>query len=1070
MSPLFCPKEPRLKPFSLRTTAAALAAAVGIGTAVHAEDIDLFTAPAGGGTAPNILIVLDNSSNWNRNDQAWALGKQGESELRALYTVLSDPTLANVNLGLMMLSGGSPDGGYIRFHIRPMDLTNREALRALIGDAACPPAMNPVTGKKNCILRDFNSNAGAAGNAGNNSGEMTSAAGTRYSAALFEIFKYYGGYTEPAKANLDQAGSPVNSTHFGPEVYSARDLKFDPAAYSGNNYVSPLTPTNACGKNYVVFIGNGYPSQDLDPAILSGINGNPLVPPPIGNKSNYAANWAKYLLTTDVSPQPGKQSVNTYTIDVFNAKPDPNNQTALLKGMAKFGGGRYFEARDEESIVRALREIFVEIQSVNSVFASASLPINATNRSQNENQVFIGMFRPDPDAKPMWYGNLKEFKVALFGGDAKLADSTGKEAIAASTGFIQACSISDHTTSSGVYWDWSADSQGTCTSIANSAMSDLPDGGVVEKGGAAEVLRRGNDPTASAPFSVNRTIYTCASNCGSLVAFTTANVTAARTGAADALEHDLIIKFSRGEDVNNENLASADLNAASLTEPRPSIHGDIAHSRPLPVNYGGSRGVVVYYGSNDGAFKALEGATGKELWSFIAPEHHAKLKRLYKNTPPINYPLIINPGAQPKDYFFDGSSGLLQNIDNSKVWIFPTQRRGGRMIYAFDVTGTTPQLMWARGCPNLTNDINCTAGWTEIGQTWSAANVAYIKGVGPDTDPTPVIIMGAGYDACLDTDNATSTCTGASKGNKVYVINAETGVIIRSFNTDRSVPADVTLIDRDFNGFVDNAYVADALGSIYRIDFTNPLADPPAELPSGSWSITKVAHTSSGGRKFLFGPAALAVGNKVYLALGSGDRERPLSTNYPYTTPITNRFYSFIDTFDNVDIDLNGSMMENFTSSTDCDSVVGAGQRGWFMDLEAGRGEQTVTSSVIFGGTVFFSTNRPTPVIVPGSCGANLGEARGYAVNLLNASGVIGTGKLCGGSRSGVFTGGGIPPSPVVGVVPIVQPDGSVKPTSVLIGGINLDTGAGSPIGAQEPKVPIRQVRSRIYWYPHGDR
>jgi type IV pilus assembly protein PilY1 len=233
--------------------------------------------------------------------------------------------------------------------------------------------------------------------------------------------------------------------------------------------------------------------------------------------------------------------------------------------------------------------------------------------------------------------------------------------------------------------------------------------------------------------------------------------------------------------------------------------------------------------------------------------------------------------------------------------------------------------------------------------------------------------------------------------------------------------------------------------------------------------MSKVAETTTGNRKFLFGPAALAVGDNVYLALGSGDRERPLITNYPYTTPVMNRFYSFIDDFSGTLLDLNGSSMDNFSADTDCNSVLGTGQRGWFMDLSAGTGEQTVTSAVIFGGTVFFSTNRPTPV-VPGSCGTNLGEARGYAVNLLNASGVIGTGKLCGGDRSGVFTGGGIPPSPVVGIVPITQPDGSTKPTNVLIGGVNLDTGSGSPIGAQEPKIPIKQLRTRLYWYPHGDR
>jgi type IV pilus assembly protein PilY1 len=49
-------------------------------------------------------------------------------------------------------------------------------------------------------------------------------------------------------------------------------------------------------------------------------------------------------------------------------------------------------------------------------------------------------------------------------------------------------------------------------------------------------------------------------------------------------------------------------------------------------------------------------------------------------------------------------------------------RRGGRMIYAFDVTNPgTPSLLWKVGCPNLGNDDGCTAGMSGIGQTWSTA-------------------------------------------------------------------------------------------------------------------------------------------------------------------------------------------------------------------------------------------------------------------------------------------------------------------------------------------------------------
>jgi type IV pilus assembly protein PilY1 len=1063
-----------VKSITGKIASASLAALLCLAKPAASEDVDLFTSPPPDSSSkPNILIVLDNSANWARNDQQWPIGKQGQAELFALYTILGDNKTINtdVNMGLMMFSSGAPaDGGYVRFHVRNMTDTNRAAFRELIGTdvdpnfggAACKPGNNSLNGTPDCILANFNTPT-----------EKINSASTNYSGALMDVFHYFGGFTDPSNANTDLSPNPPNTiayNKFGMQKYAFLDTKSDPASYTGAGqsavYKPPINSdlSNSCAKNYVIFIGNGYPSQDAPASLLTGIFGDATVPPPVGNKNNLAGNWAKYLNTTDVNALLGRQNVTMYTIDVFNAKPDAF-QAQLLQTMAKFGGGRYFAAKDENAILNALKEIIVEIQSVNSVFASASLPINATNRTQNENQVFIGMFRPDPDANPRWYGNLKQYQIALFGTSAQLADANGNQAISAATGFIQNCATSFWTTDSGKYWNFSPPSAGSCTTSKTDAYSDAPDGGIVEKGGVGEMLRRGNGTgTQQPPFAVNRTMLTCASTpCAGLVAFNTTNVTQAQTGAASATENTAIVNFTLGQDVNDED------GNGNTTEPRPSIHNDIVHSRPLPVNFGGARGVELYYGSNDGTLRAVNGKTGQELWSFIAPEHKSKLKRLYANSPFISYPnLPASLGAQPKDYFFDGSAGVVQNLDNTKVWIYPTMRRGGRMIYGFDVTNAGgPTIKWSRGCPNVGDDTGCSNGFSQIGLTFSTPNVAFIKGYNGGT--SPVILVGGGYDRCEDADQAVTACTAANKGNVVYVLDADTGAILTSFNTGRGVAADVTLIDRDFDGMVDAAYALDTGGSLYRIDFTDP-ATIIARSP-GAWTMTKVAQTTGANRKFLFGPAGLAAVGKVYLAFGSGDRERPLSTNYPFTTPIQNRFYMFIDSLPGTGspIDLDGPTMSNFTANTGCGTTLANSMNGWFMDLTAGRGEQTVTSSVIFGGTIFFSTNRPITA-APGTCAPNLGEARGYALNLLNASGVIGSGATCGGSRSGAFTGGGIPPSPVVGTVPVKQPDGSSKPTSVLIGGIDLQTGTGSPIGAQKPPVPIKQIRQRLYWYPEGDK
>ena len=112
---------------------------------------------------------------------------------------------------------------------------------------------------------------------------------------MFEAFKYFGGYTDPAHASLDVAGTPTDRTHFGTTVYTTQSsTTTDSAAYSGSGtsarWTTPATTADSCAKNYIIFIGNGYPSQDAASTLITGINGSATVPAPIGNKSNRAAN------------------------------------------------------------------------------------------------------------------------------------------------------------------------------------------------------------------------------------------------------------------------------------------------------------------------------------------------------------------------------------------------------------------------------------------------------------------------------------------------------------------------------------------------------------------------------------------------------------------------------------------------------------------------------------------------------------------------------------------------------------------------------------------------------------
>jgi type IV pilus assembly protein PilY1 len=1118
-----------------------------------AEDIDIFVGSSSGGGGANVLVVIDNTSNWADNAQHWPSDTdcgvtaqyQGQAELCALIKVV--PTLTDtVNVGLMMFnqngSGNCCSGGYIRYAMRPMNAANRASLVAEL----------------NNVLTNFSSPLNKA------------ASNASYSMALFDAYKYFGGWASPDPATWVPGGTPQDATHFGPDVFATPPSTFnrpDPAAYNANftTYVPPAASgADACGgKNYLVFIGNGFPNTDTPPTenmktFLEGVGGNSsqiampvltttsnttttniglsaacykkngagqsacttaeaatcgagydtctcgnptsaagcgggnvkytvigsnttttvtptgqtCVPGATGcpysaNDIRYADEWTRFLGLTDVSSASGQQNVTTFAIDVFNAKQNAK-ETALLYSMAT-APQFYYAAKNKNDLVFDLADIFSKILATNSVFASATLPVSATNRAVNANEVYIGMFRPDANALPLWYGNLKRYKLAFFGASLDLADSNGNPAINALTGFVDSCATSWWTTDSGKFW-WDIppppNSPAGCTLPSNTfdANSDAPDGPRVEKGSVAEVIRKGNNPIGTTTWALNRTLYT--NN------IATYNVANSGMSTAD-------VDFVRGLNVdaggNYQTYQYDPIDTTAITSVRSTVHGDVVHSRPVAINYGSSQ-TVIFYGANDGWLRAADAATGKELWAYVAPESYSTLPRLRQNSPLISYSGFPpqNPPAQPKNYYFDGSIGAYQDTNSSNVWIYPTMRRGGRMIYAFDVTTpSAPVLKWKKGCPDLADDTNCSTNFAAIGQTWSTPNLAILKTGGTVAETgIPVVAVGGGYDNCED-GAGNATCSGA-KGSIVYFLNADTGAVLNSFATTGRVAADVAYVDLDGDGIPDFAYAVDTRGNIYRIGFGMSRTAP---LAAANWTSTRIAFTTGASRKFLYAPALLPAYDSgtgkffVYVALGTGDREQPLITQYPYTTPVLNRFYVYVDDVTATtaaNLDDTSAGMSDYTSSNSCSTtmvVPGSGKSGWFMDLnQYGRGEQSVTAAVIVSGFVAFSTNRPVPQ-TPNVC-APLGEARGYAVNLFNSSGLVGAQpNLCGGARSEAFPAyTGLPPSPVVADVDV---DGKV--VKVCIGCTGLTPGPISPIGPTLAPTLPKQARKRIYWRQEGN-
>lgn len=1006
----------------------------------RAEDIDLFLRnPQTTAGRPNLLLIIDNAAANNTNVRLLN-GAKGDKlgMLKEVLNLLTDPLnsayfpscdatkkprvpagcytrkevndmVSNLNMGLMLMNpSGSGSGGYVRSHIRPMnDLDNRKLLWDSV-KAGIPSANN-----------------------------------AEYALAMHEAYLYFGG--KAALAGFKPTGH------------------FDTAARNSttpSNYNSPMG--DVCQPNYIIFIGNGKPASQEDKdagPLLDGLGGvltsDPIRFTPSSLQSNWMDEYARTLHRADVSSNlAGDQPVTTYTIAVQSPeyeKDFDNNANAsaraLLQSAALEGGGEYALGKDGQAVLDAIFSAMRKMQPVNSVFAAVTLPVSVNVRGTFLNQVYMGQFRPDANARPRWPGNLKQYQIGLDKREEPILVDRNNAAVEDTTkGFL----LPDITSF------WSKDSE--YWAFTTAGESDAPDGAIVEKGGAAQRMR--ND-LADAAGRANRKLYTCNGSCVpgdglSTVAFATSNKdskgpSAANLKVADETAREALIEWIRGadnkEDENKDTFS---------TDSRAYIHGDLLHSRPAVVNYnrnGDDRDVVVYYGSNDGIFRAVKGGQhdedGWEKWGMVFPEFFDRLKALRDNDTVID-------AVTPKPYFADGAVSVYQHDANGdgklvaahgdKVYLYIGMRRGGQLIYALDVSDPeNPKFMWKVDPNTLHTD--GTKPFAKLGQTWSTIRPATIK-----AHTGPVVIFGGGYDAASeDPQPAVANTTGQG----IYVLDAVSGRFLKHIAPTGmgAIPADLTFLDRDTDGKFDRIYAPDTKGNVWRIDIHDG--------DMTKWASHKIASfggTGADGRKLL---------NKVDVVLGktfdavlvgSGDRE------HPFETTIVDRFYMLQDP----NVGLTGGLfcgdpasptkstcthadLTDVTSNAYQNSSLPAGTHGWYLSF--GAGEKLVSNPITVFGTLIFGTNKPRPSTDGNTCG-NLGEARLYQLDFRTAGAVQdtnGDGLVNAEDRSAEVAGGGYLPSAVYSPVMIEDKRRDV----VCVG-----TRCFKPGGA---KFDTR--RHRTYWF-----
>jgi type IV pilus assembly protein PilY1 len=181
--------------------------------------------------------------------------------------------------------------------------------------------------------------------------------------------------------------------------------------------------------------------------------------------------------------------------------------------------------------------------------------------------------------------------------------------------------------------------------------------------------------------------------------------------------------------------------------------------------------------------------------------------------------------------------------------------------------------------------------------------------------------------------------------------------------------------------------------------------------------------------------------------LGSGDREKPL------LSATQDHFFQVFDRRKNkgapeLAVPITFSAL---APMTDRPSVAGA---GCYMTLA--QGEKVVNASTSIGGQSFFGTNRPGASVAGPVCTPNLGIAKSYGMRL-----------FCQAATGSTLVGGGLPPSPVAGLVSITDAKGKKSQVPFVIGAPNA---RASAVEGTRLTPVVEAPRRRLYWFQEVQR
>jgi type IV pilus assembly protein PilY1 len=886
------------------------------------------------------LFYTSNYLNWRENFQ---FVTQTRLQIMQDVTTTLLASLTGVNVGLMRYSSNEFGGC-------PTASENSDKGPAAEGGMVTYPVTDIDSGTARQDLIDTVKSYNASGC-------------TPLSETLYEATQYFRGAAVDYGINSAiRPGTPF------PSVSASRDPS------NTANYLSPMA--KSCQKNFIGYLTDGEPTADnsADDKILAlpgwstAVTNAPTTPAGCGNTGagRCLDELAEYLfksdLSTGASGLPGMQNVTSYWIGFGNDVAG----SALLQTTGAKGGGAFYTAADTATLGEILTNIVTEIMNVNTTFTAPSVSVNAFNRTQTLDDLYVSVFHPSGSYR--WPGNIKKYRLT----DGQIVDANGDPAVDPATGF---------------FYD-------TAQSIWSAAI----DGSNTSAGGAASRL-----PVNPATRKVYTYLGTATlSNAANAVTTGNAAITGAMlglTGSGGEPTRDELINWMRGADI-------LDLDAdTDVAEARLDM-GDPLHGKPSVVIYGGTNAspnvndAVVYAPTNDGYLHAIDVSTGTERWTFIPPEMLSTMLGLYDDAPTANKHYGLDAEVRLLKFDVD-QDGIVEPALGDRVFLYFGMGRGGRNYYAIEVTDKdNPRYLWMRSPAQL----------GKLGETWSAATLTRVNISGATQNLQKLaLVFGAGYDNSQDnvdynTDNI---------GNAIYMIDAVSGNLLWSAadaggnlniaSMIHSIPGNISVMDLDGDTYADRMYASDTGGRIFRFDIYN--GQPVGSLVTGGMLADLGAaplaapRPRSESRRFYNSPDVALIRRRgkssfFNIALGSGYRGHPLNTeirdrmysvrDYNPFTKLTQAAYSAI-------VPVRDNQLVDVT--TNVTPVMSDTAPGWKMELRlpnGWEGEKVLVESRTLDNKVFFTTYLPNANAVNScSAAAGAGTNRVYVVSALDAAPVI---------------------------------------------------------------------------------